>query len=151
MGVQVAEALEYAHRQGIVHRDIKPANLLLDTHGSVWVTDFGLAKADDQQDLTQTGDVLGTLRYMAPEQFEGKTDLRSDLYSLGLTLYELFALQPGFDERDRHKLIKQVTTGSPARLRAIDRHIPKDVETIVHKLIAHDPLQSLPVCTGSGR
>jgi serine/threonine protein kinase len=62
----VADALEYAHRQGILHRDIKPSNLLLDTHGTVWVTDFGLAKADDQQNLTHTGDVLGTLRYLGP-------------------------------------------------------------------------------------
>ena len=66
IGVQVAEALEHAHRQGILHRDVKPSNLLLDARGTVWVTDFGLAKADDQQNLTHTGDVLGTLRYMPP-------------------------------------------------------------------------------------
>ena len=72
IGVQVAEALDYAHRQGILHRDIKPSNLLLDTQGIVWVTDFGLAKADDADDLTHTGDILGTLRYMAPERFRGQ-------------------------------------------------------------------------------
>jgi predicted Ser/Thr protein kinase len=82
IGVQVADALEYAHKQGILHRDIKPSNLLLDTRGTVWVTDFGLAKADDKQNLTDTGDILGTLRYMAPETFEGKADTRSDAYSL---------------------------------------------------------------------
>ena len=87
-------------KQGILHRDIKPSNLLLDKQGTVWVTDFGLAKAvDDQQNLTCTGDILGTLRYMSPEVFEGKTDARSDVYSLGLTLHEMLAFRPAFAER----------------------------------------------------
>src|SRR5439155_11773583 len=116
IGLQVADALDYAHKQGILHRDIKPSNLLLDLHGVVWVTDFGLAKASDQEDLTHTGDVLGTLRYMPPEAFEGKTDARSDVYSLGLTLYELLALRPAYEEKDRHRLIKQVTGQEPQRL-----------------------------------
>ena len=77
---QVADALQYAHRQGIQHRDIKPANLILDPYGTVWVTDFGLAKSADADDLTNTGDVLGTLRYMAPERFEGLGDERADVY-----------------------------------------------------------------------
>ena len=76
IGAQAADALEYAHRQGILHRDVKPSNLLLDTHGTIWVTDFGLAKADDQQNLTNVGDILGTLRYMPPEAFEGQADRR---------------------------------------------------------------------------
>jgi len=139
IGVQVAQALEYAHDQGIIHRDVKPANLLLDTRGTVWVTDFGLAKASDQQDLTHTGDVLGTLRYMAPEQFEGQSDARSDVYSLGITLYELLAMEPAFHERDRNRLIKRLTTGIPARLRALDPRIPRDLETIVHKAIDRQP------------
>jgi Protein tyrosine and serine/threonine kinase len=87
IGVQVADALEYAHKQGILHRDIKPSNLLLDTRGTVWVTDFGLAKASDQPNLTHTGDILGTLRYMPPEAFEGKSGAAGDVYSLGLSLY----------------------------------------------------------------
>jgi hypothetical protein len=135
IGLQAAEALEHAHEHGIVHRDVKPGNLLLDTTGNVWVTDFGLAKSTDQQDLTHTGDVLGTLRYMAPEQFEGQADSRSDLYSLGLTLYELLALRPAFDERDRNRLIKQVTSQPPDRLGTLDPAIPKDLVTIVHKAI----------------
>jgi eukaryotic-like serine/threonine-protein kinase len=139
IGVQAADALEYAHRQGIQHRDIKPSNLLLDTTGTVWVTDFGLAKADDQQNLTHTGDVLGTLRYMPPEAFDGKSDARSDVYALGLTLYELLAFRPAFDETERNRLIKQVTTAEPARLDRLNREIPRDLVTIVHKAIDRDP------------
>jgi WD40 repeat protein/serine/threonine protein kinase len=141
IGVQVAGALEYAHQQGVLHRDIKPSNLLLDRRTTVWVTDFGLAKASDSDDLTHTGDVLGTLRYMPPEAFEGKSDARSDVYSLGLTLYELLAFQPAFEERDRHKLIKQVTTGEPPRLERLRPEVPRDLVTIVHKSIDRDPQQ----------
>ena len=96
IGIQVAEALEYANRQGILHRDVKPSNLLLDNHGNVWVADFGLAKTGEADDLTHTGDILGTIRYMAPERFSGQCDARSDVYSLGLTLYELVALRPAY-------------------------------------------------------
>ncbi len=85
IGVQAASGLDYAHSQGILHRDVKPSNLLLDQQGTVWVTDFGLAKAGDQQDLTQSGDVVGTLRYMAPEAFDGLSGPCCDIYGLGLT------------------------------------------------------------------
>jgi serine/threonine protein kinase len=83
VGLQVAEALAYAHAEGVLHRDIKPSNLLLDAKGNTWVTDFGLAKAEENDALTQTGDFVGTLRYMAPERLEGWSDRRSDLYGLG--------------------------------------------------------------------
>jgi WD40 repeat protein/serine/threonine protein kinase len=139
IGVQVAGALEYAHRQGIQHRDIKPSNLLLDTAGTVWVTDFGLAKADDQQDLTHTGDILGTLRYLPPEAFDGKADDRGDVYSLGLTLYELLALRPAFNEQERSRLVKQVTTEEPPRLDRLRPEVPRDLVTIVHKAISREP------------
>jgi eukaryotic-like serine/threonine-protein kinase len=139
IGAQVADALEYAHKQGIVHRDIKPSNLLLDARGTVWVTDFGLAKVNDQHNLTHTGDILGTLRYMPPEAFEGKTDHRGDVYSLGLTLYELLALRPAFGEKDRGRLVHQVTTEEPDRLGKLNSEIPRDLETIVHKAIERDP------------
>jgi WD40 repeat protein/serine/threonine protein kinase/tetratricopeptide (TPR) repeat protein len=144
IGVQVADALEYAHGQGILHRDIKPSNLLLDTRGTVWVTDFGLAKASDQQDLTHTGDLLGTLRFMSPEAFEGKFDVLGDVYALGLTLYELLALRPAFGGTDRGRLVRQVTEGQADRLRRLNPEIPRDLETIVHKAMAREPGQRYP-------
>jgi WD40 repeat protein/serine/threonine protein kinase len=144
VGVQVAEALSYAHKQGVLHRDIKPSNLLLDGQGTVWVTDFGLAKTSDSEDLTHTGDVLGTLRYMPPEAFEGRADARGDVYSLGLTLYELVALRPAFDEKDRHKLIKQMTEGEPPRLRKLRREAPRDLVTIIEKASDRDPSRRYP-------
>ena len=139
IGVQVADALTYAHGQGVIHRDIKPSNLLLDDQGTVWVNDFGLAKADDQENLTQTGDIMGTLRYMPPEAFEGRADARGDIYALGLTLYELLCFRPAFDENDNKRLIKQVTTSEPARLDRLNRAAPRDLVTIIHKAIERDP------------
>jgi WD40 repeat protein len=138
IALQVAEALEYAHGQGLLHRDIKPSNLILDTGGVVWVTDFGLAK-NEGENLTHTGDVVGTLRYMAPERFRGQADARSDVYSLGLTLYEFLTLRAVFEESDRARLVQHVLHDDPARPRKIDRHIPRDLETIVCKAIDKDP------------
>ena len=139
IGAQVGDALEYAHKQGIHHRDIKPSNLLLDRQGAVWVTDFGLAKAvDEQQNLTRTGEILGTLRYMPPEAFEGKTDARGDVYSLGLTLYEMLAFRPAFDERERNQLIRQVTNEEPERLDRLNPQVPRDLVTVVQKAIERD-------------
>jgi WD40 repeat protein len=138
--MQVADALAHAAGLGVLHRDIKPSNLLLDETGNVWVTDFGLAKAaSDSDDLTHTGDVVGTLRYIAPERFNGQGDLRSDVYSLGLTLYEMLALRPAFDEADRNKLVKEVMHGEPVRPRKVNPGVPRDLETVVLKAIARDP------------
>ena len=117
IGLCIAEALDYAHGRGILHRDIKPSNLLMDLKGTVWVTDFGLAKAAGAEDLTHTGDIVGTIRYMAPERFQGKSDVRSDVYSLGVTLYELLVLRPAFGERDRVTLIERVLHQEPLPLR----------------------------------
>ncbi len=144
IGLQVAEALAYAHGQGILHRDIKPSNLLLDRDGTVWVADFGLAKAVGSDDLTHTGDIVGTVRYMAPERFRGEGDARADIYALGLTLYELLTLKPAFDEQDRAKLIHRVTQEDPPRLRKLNRQVPPDMETIIHKAIAREPAQRYP-------
>ena len=131
--------MQYAHSQGTLHRDIKPANLLLDAQGVVWVADFGLAKAVEDESLSQTGDVVGTLRYMAPEQFSGQADARSDVYSLGLTLYELLALKPAFDDSNRSALIRKITQDEVVPLRTVNPKIPRDLETIVSKATAREP------------
>ena len=138
IGRQVAGGLAYAHARGVVHRDIKPSNLLLDTEGVVWIADFGLAKGDDEG-LTQSGDILGTLRYMAPERFRGEGDARADVYALGLTLYELLTLRPGFGSSDRLELIERIKTEEPVKPRSVDARIPRDLETIVLKAIEKDP------------
>jgi len=139
IGIQVAEALRYAHEQDVLHRDIKPANLLLNGQGTVWITDFGLAKLVEDNSLTHSGDIVGTLSYMAPEQFDGVSDQRSDIYSLGLTLYELVTLKPAFDDTDRRRLIKQVTQNTPVQPRKINPAIPVDLETVILKAIRREP------------
>jgi WD40 repeat protein/serine/threonine protein kinase len=139
VGLQVAEALAYAHSEGVLHRDIKPSNLLLDAKGNVWVTDFGLAKAEGTEGLTQTGDFVGTLRYMAPERLEGWSDRRSDLYSLGATLYELLTLKPFLESDSRGQLVDKILHESPAPLSKLDRLTPRDLETIVHTAVAKEP------------
>jgi serine/threonine protein kinase len=141
LGVQVAEALAYAHRQGVLHRDVKPSNLLLDPQGTVWVTDFGLAKAEGSDELTQTGDIVGTVRYMAPERFDGLSLPQSDVYSLGLTLYELLTLRPAFDDANRARLIERLLHEPPTPPRRIDPGIPRDLETVVLKCLARDPAE----------
>src|SRR5262249_50354262 len=143
LGLQAAEALAYAHARGIIHRDIKPANLLLDTTGVLWVSDFGLAKTQEHA-LTETGDLVGTLRYMAPERFRGECDARADVYALGLTLYELLVLRPAFDGQDRLHLVEQIGRQEPARLRTLDPRIPRDLETVLMKAIEKDPRRRYP-------
>jgi tetratricopeptide (TPR) repeat protein len=138
IGVQTASALSYAHSRGIIHRDIKPGNLLLDTTGNVWVTDFGLAKTGDGG-ITHTGDILGTIRYMAPERFRGQCDVRADVYALGMTLYELLSLKPAFASGDRLTLIELIRHTEAASPRSVDSRIPRDLETIVLKAIDKDP------------
>jgi eukaryotic-like serine/threonine-protein kinase len=139
LGLQAAEALAHAHGHGVVHRDIKPANLLLDLQGIIWVTDFGLAKAEGAEELTSPGDVVGTLRYMAPERFHGESDERCDIYSLGVSLYEMLTLRPAFPASFRHQLIKSIIDTEPPRPRKFDPQIPRDLETIVLKAIAKRP------------
>ena len=142
MAAQIAEALEYAHDVGVVHRDIKPANLLVDARGNIWVTDFGLAQVTADVGLTQTGDIFGTLRYMSPEQASGRraqVDQRTDVYSLGATLYEYLTLEPLFASQDRQTLLNQILNEEPRSLRQIDRSSPVELETIVLKSLAKLP------------
>ncbi len=142
LAIQAADALAHAHAMGILHRDIKPSNLLIDFRGNLWVTDFGLARFQDEPGVTRTGDLLGTLRYMAPELVLGHRivhDPRSDIYSLGATLYELLTLKPVFDGRDRQELLRQIAQDEPLAPNKLDRAIPRDLETIVLKAMDKDP------------
>jgi eukaryotic-like serine/threonine-protein kinase len=144
LGSQIADALDYAHSLGIVHRDVKPSNLLVDDQGKVWIADFGLAQLESETGITMTGDLLGTLRYMSPEQAlgqRGQVDGRTDIYSLGITLYELLAGRPAFSGSNRQLLLRQVIEQEPPPLRQINPSVPRDLETIVLKAIAKEPLQ----------
>jgi serine/threonine protein kinase/lipopolysaccharide biosynthesis regulator YciM len=145
LGVQAAEALDYAHQLGVVHRDIKPANLMVDGRGQLWVTDFGLAQLrQGETGLTLTGDLLGTLRYMSPEQALARRavlDHRTDLYSLGATLYELLTLEPVCDGADRQELLRQIAEGEPRPPRKSNRAVPPELETIVLKALEKDPAE----------
>jgi tetratricopeptide (TPR) repeat protein len=132
---QVADALAHAHDAGVLHRDIKPGNLLLDANGKVWVTDFGLAKVFEEGDLTQPGDVAGTLRYSAPERFRGQSSAASDLFSLGLTLLELLTRRPAYDESDPGLLLRRVMAGDVR----LPEGLPGDLHTILSRLLAPEP------------
>jgi WD40 repeat protein/serine/threonine protein kinase len=142
LGIQAAEALEHAHQLGIIHRDIKPANLLMDDRGHLWVTDFGLAHCQSQAGLTMSGDLLGTLRYMSPEQALAKRvglDARTDLYSLAVTLYELVALEPAFRGNDRQELLRQIAFEEAPPIRHWNRAVPAELDTIIRKAMEKSP------------
>jgi serine/threonine protein kinase len=137
-----ALALEHAHQAGIVHRDVKPGNLLLDLRSKLWVTDFGLAQVLGDPGLTMTGELLGTLRYASPEQVlarRGIVDHRSDIYSLGATLYELLTLRPPFEGRDRNALIQEIAAADPPAPCELDQSVPAALETIVLKALRKEP------------
>jgi serine/threonine protein kinase len=142
LGRQAALALEHAHSVGIVHRDIKPANLLLDPHGLLWITDFGLAQMAGDAGVTLTGEMLGTLRYASPEQAlarRGVVDHRSDVYSLGATLYELLTLRPLFASPDRKELLRQIADEEPRPPRSLESAVPRELETVVLKALRKEP------------
>jgi eukaryotic-like serine/threonine-protein kinase len=139
---QAATALEHAHQSGIIHRDIKPANLLVDNSGHLWVADFGLARIATDAEQTRTGTPLGTFRYMSPEQAAGNrglVDHRTDIYSLGVTLYELLTLEPAVPGDSSHSLLRRVIEDDPLPLRQVDISIPVDLDTIVCKAAAKVP------------
>ncbi|MFG0251834.1 MAG: protein kinase, partial [Phycisphaerales bacterium JB038] len=141
-GRQVADALAYAHEAGVVHRDIKPSNLLVDARDHVWITDFGLARVGAHVSITLTGDVVGTARYMSPEQASGGSatvDGRGDLYSLGVTLHELITGVPVVGGESREQVLATVATSDPKPLRQVAPTAPRDLETILLKCTARDP------------
>ncbi len=147
IGIQAAAGLAHAHQRGVIHRDIKPSNLLLDDRGVVWITDFGLARRYNDVSLTRTGQLLGTPRYMSPEQAEAASkplDHRTDIYSLGATLYELLTGRPAFDGPTPQDVVKQIIAREPIRPRQLDPHVPRDLETIVLKAMAKRPEDRYP-------
>jgi tRNA A-37 threonylcarbamoyl transferase component Bud32 len=140
--LQAAEALAHAHQRNVIHRDVKPSNLILDPAGQVWLTDFGLAKRIDDVTLSMTGALMGTPRYMSPEQASATTkpvDQRSDIYSLGATLYELATGKPLFDADSAHGIISQILTTEPPPPRKVRIGLPRDLETIILKCLAKEP------------
>ena len=136
---EVAEALHRAHEYGVVHRDIKPSNLLLDLQHKLWLADFGLARFQSDRPLTRTGEMIGTMRYMSPEQAAGRSELidhRTDIYSLGATLYEALSHQPAIVGTEGPALLRMIEQDSPVRLRRLCPNLPIDVQTLVEKAMA---------------
>ena len=140
IAIQAADALHFAHQQGVIHRDVKPSNLLIDAEGQLFVTDFGLARVQSGENVTVTGEVVGTLSYMSPEQLEdGRVaDQRSDIYSLGLTLFELLTLRPAFTGSSRQHLSRQISAGKTVSPRKTAT-VPRDVDRIVQKACSREP------------
>ncbi|MCO6456287.1 MAG: protein kinase [Pirellulaceae bacterium] len=141
-GLQAADALEHAHRRGVIHRDVKPSNLLLDGDDRIWLTDFGLARRRDDVTLSLTGALLGTPRYMSPEQASaarGQVDHRTDIYSLGATLYELATGRPVYHAESPHAILNQILSSDPLPARGVRPDVPRDLETILQKCLARQP------------
>ncbi len=138
---QAATAVSYAHHNGVLHNDIKPGNILVDADGRVMVSDFGLARNADAETLDTGESLSGTLRYIAPERLIGQCDDRSDVYSLGVTLYELATLTPAFLEPDHNRLMDRLSQGPTRTPREVNAEIPRDLERIIRTAMAVDPDQ----------
>ncbi len=141
LGCKLAGALHYAHQRGVLHRDIKPSNILIDESQTAWLTDFGLASLSED---TQSQELVGTLKYLAPERFSGQADSRSDIYSLGLTLYEFITLRDAIAGEDRAVFFAAICSGNIRPLRQAEPGLSKDLATIIEKAIHHDPSQRYP-------
>jgi len=140
--VAIADALDHAHRAGVIHRDVKPSNILLDGEGRPKVTDFGLAKVEDALELSRSGEFAGTPYYMSPEQAmrrRQKIDSRTDIYSLGVTLYEMLTLKRPFEGVTSHDVLKQILVGAPQDPRKLDRRVPRDLAVICLKAMEKEP------------
>ena len=143
----VADGLQHAHSKGVVHRDIKPSNLILDGEGRLRILDFGLARLEGQASLTLSGDFVGTPLYMSPEQARRQkiaVDHRTDIYSLGATMYEMLAFRPPFRGRDHQETLSQIIARDPEEPTTFNPRIPRDLETIVLEAIAPDAALRYP-------
>lgn len=139
MTIEAASALHCAHEGGIVHRDVKPSNLMIDESGKTWVTDFGLARCQNNHSVTLSGNLVGTMRYMSPEQATGRAELidhRTDVYSLGATLYEMLTGEPAFPGDDGPSVLRRIIDGSTPKLRRIAQQLPADLEVVLLKAMA---------------
>jgi hypothetical protein len=138
---ELAAALEHAHGRGVVHRDLKPENVMIDVEGGVHIIDFGIARFLEDSTLTNTGGLVGTPMYMSPEQVSGRVrvDHRTDIYSLGLLLYELLTLQPPLSAPNREEILRQVVTKALRPVSWRNRAVSRELESVVHKATAKDP------------
>ncbi len=139
IGVQICVALGHAHTRSILHRDIKPANILIDPQGAVWITDFGLARPSEQPQSSDPYRAAGTLRYMSSEQLAGKTDIRTDIYSFGVTLYELCTQQPAFDAPTRAEVVRKIRKGQFPSPRQVQAKLPRMLERIILRAMSVNP------------
>ena len=142
---QICGGLHYAHQKGIVHRDVKPGNIFLLRNGQVKILDFGIAQmATTEAGLTRTGLIMGTLRYIAPEQVRGRANARSDMYSVGAVCYELLSLRPPFAGDDPIHLLEQLRTEEPTPLHGIDPSLPPELIAIVERAMQKDESVRFP-------
>jgi len=142
---QVCDGLHYAHQKGIIHRDIKPGNIFVLRNGQAKILDFGIARvATADVNLTRTGLIMGTLRYISPEQARGRADHRSDIFSVGAVLYELLTFQPAFDSQDPVELLEKIRAEHPTPLSEVDPTTPPELAGIVERALRKDPGQRFP-------
>ncbi len=150
IGQQIATALDAAHESGVIHRDIKPSNIMLEPSGHVWILDFGLARLESHHSMTESGEILGTLRYMSPERLmnssDARLDRRTDVYSIGATLYELLALFPPYAEYPQSALVRAVASTSPQSLSKSRPEVPSGLVRVIEKAMERDPRDRYPSC-----
>ena len=142
--IQVCDGLHYAHQKGIVHRDIKPGNIFLLRNGQIKILDFGIAHMANADGLTRAGLIMGSLRYISPEQVSGRVDQRSDIYSVGAVFYELLTMRPPFAGEDPLHLLAQLRTDEPPAPDQLDPTIPPALAAVVVRAMRKDPAERFP-------